>query len=395
MKSLQTEIQRKNWILLASLIGVLLVFFFLVAPPLAEHSMNKLTETPALEVSTSVRELHETLWIADLHADALLWSRNLLERGTRGHVDIPRLIEGNVALQAFTIVSKSPFGLNYERNDDNIDMITLLVMAQRWPVRTWFSLKERALYQAHKLIELAKSSGGKFVVIKSKEDLQNYIARCDTERAITAGFLGVEGAQVLEGELANVDVLFDAGIRMMAPSHFFDTEVGGSAHGVHKGGLTDLGKQVIKRMEAVGMIVDLAHASPKTIDDVLAMATRPVVVSHTGVKGTCNSIRNLSDEHLRAIAAAGGVIGVAFFDGATCGQDVDAIVRAIRYTVDLVGVEHVALGSDFDGSVATPFDAAGLVQLTDALLKAGFSEQETALIMGENVRRLLLQLLPD
>ncbi len=386
---------KKALILISSIFTLLLVIYFFIFPTLVERSMNRLTDSSAQEPSTRALDLHQRLWVADLHCDALLWGRDLSRRGARGHVDVPRLIEGNVALQAFTVVSKTPFGLNYDRNDDHSDMITLLALAQRWPTRTLFSLKERALYQAKRLVDLADSSEGKFAVITSKKDLLNYLARREIDLKITAGFLGIEGAQVLEGKLENVGLLFRAGFRMMSPSHFFDTEVGGSAHGVNKGGLTEFGKQVIKKMETLGMIVDVAHASPQMIDDVLAIAKKPIFVSHTGVKGTCDNIRNLSDEQLRGIAATGGVIGIAFFDGATCGDDVDAIVRAIRYTADLVGVEHVALGSDFDGAVATPFDAAGLSQLTEGLMRAGFSEPEIAMIMGENVRRLLFELLPD
>lgn len=387
--------QSKKWLVAGGILLIALAAFFFLLPPIAERSANALTDVAALEPSMDAQQLHERLWIADLHADALLWNRDLLKRNSSGHVDIPRLIEGNVALQAFTIVSKTPLGLNFERNDDKFDMITLLATSQRWPLRTWFSVKERALFQAEKLRKFAVQSEGAFVLITAKRELQTYLDRWEKIRDITAGFLGIEGAQVLEGKLENVDVLFNAGFRMMAPSHFFDTEVGGSAHGVNKGGLTELGQQVIRRMEQLGMIVDLAHASPQTIDDVLAIATRPVVVSHTGVRGTCDNIRNLSDAQLKGIAATGGVIGIAFFEQATCGNDVAAIVRAIRYTADLVGVEHVALGSDFDGAVATPFDAAGMIQLTDALLAAGFSEADIAMIMGGNVKRLLLQILPD
>lgn len=374
---------------------VLLLAFFLILPPLADKLSNRVADHTFPEPSENAQKLHQKLWISDLHADALLWNRDLLRSNEHGHVDVPRLIQGNVALQAFTVVSKAPFGLNFERNDDTSDMITFLAIAQRWPVKTWFSLKERALYQAEKLYRFADKSEGKFVVIKSKVDLVEYIERRKSNPEMTAGFLGIEGAQVLEGNLANVQELFNAGFRMMAPTHFFDTEVGGSAHGVEKGGLTELGKQVIQKMEQLGMIVDLAHASPKTIDDVLELATRPIFVSHTGAKGTCDSNRNLSDKHIKGIAQNGGLIGIAFFPGATCGDDVDSIVEAMRYTVDLVGVEHVALGSDFDGAVQTPFDVTGLIHLTDALLKAGFTENEVALIMGENVRRLLLDLLPE
>ena len=199
---------------------------------------------------------------------------------------------------------------------------------------------------------------------------------------------------MLEGRLENVDVMWDAGFRMMAPTHFFDNEVGGSAHGVTKGGLTALGRQVIARMESRGMLVDLAHASPKTIADVLALATRPVVVSHTGVRGTCDNARNLSDAELRGVAATGGVVGIGYWDTAVCGQDVAAIVRAIRHAVAVAGVDHVGLGSDFDGAVTVPFDASGLPLLTQALLAAGLSEDEVGKVMGGNVRRVLLAALP-
>jgi microsomal dipeptidase-like Zn-dependent dipeptidase len=190
-------------------------------------------------------------------------------------------------------------------------------------------------------------------------------------------------------DLENVDVLYDAGFRMMSPVHFFDNEVGGSAHGVRKGGLTVLGREVIRRMEQRGMIVDLAHASPRTIEDALALATRPVVVSHTGVRGTCDNTRNLSDGQLRAIARGGGVVGIGYWDTAVCGTDVHAIARAIRHAVVVAGIDHVALGSDFDGAVTVPFDASGLPLLTESLLEAGFSEEEASKVMGGNVLRLL------
>jgi membrane dipeptidase len=151
---------------------------------------------------------------------------------------------------------------------------------------------------------------------------------------------------------------------------------------------------VIKRLEAKSMLIDLAHASRPLIDDVLGMATRPLLVSHTGVEGTCKGTRNLSDKHLQAIAATGGVIGIGYWATAVCATSVEAIVKAIRYSADKVGVEHVALGSDFNGTVHEPFDVTGLPQLTEGLLKAGFSHTDIAAIMGGNVQRLLLSSLP-
>jgi len=182
---------------------------------------------------------------------------------------------------------------------------------------------------------------------------------------------------------------------MMAPTHFTDTAIGGAAAGFTKGGLTSLGREWVKQMEARHMLIDLAHASPATLRDVTAMATRPVIVSHTGVQGTCNNPRNLSDDELRAVAKTGGVIGIGLWSTATCGNDARAVARAIRHAVSVVGADHVALGSDFDGAVTTPFDSSGWVLVTDALLQQGFSENDIRQIMGENVVRVLTQVLPE
>src|SRR5690606_3643906 len=154
--------------------------------------------------------------------------------------------------------------------------------------------------------------------------------------------------------------------------HFFDNEIGGSAHGVRKGGLTAFGREVLARMRGLGMVPDLAHASAALLADVVATGGGPVVVSHTGVDGTCPGPRNLSDAQLRAVAGTGGVIGIGLWPGAVCGETPGAWARAVRHTADVVGAEHVALGSDWDGAVPGYVDEAGAVQLTAALLEAGF-----------------------
>ena len=388
--------KKKLLIALAVILLLLLGAFFFVLPGQLAKRLNVALNRPPYLASERAVELHKKLLVADLHADSLLWNRDLLDRSDSGHVDVPRLIEGNVAVQAFTVVTKTPYvwKMNIERNDDKTDNIKILAIAERWPTATWGSLTERALYQASKLRDTAARSGGKFTLITSSAELSSYLDRRITDPHITAGFLGIEGAHALDGNLDNIDRLFDAGFRMMAPTHFFDNDIGGSAHGVEKSGLTDKGKEMIRRMESKRMIVDVAHASAKTIDDVLAIATRPVFVSHSGVRGTCDNQRNLSDELLNGIARTGGVIGIGYWDTAVCGTDAQAIARAIRYAANLVGVDHVGLGSDFDGAVKTPFDTSGLVQITDALIAEGFSDEDIGKIMGRNVLRLLIQNLP-
>ncbi|MGK5037162.1 dipeptidase [Janthinobacterium sp. LB3P118] len=368
---------------------------FLSAPGLVDQQINQVYSQAAKAPTATTQALHLRLWIADLHADSLLWQRNLNRDSQRGHVDFPRLQRGNVALQAFSVVTKTPRKMNIERNGSDTDNITALVMAQALPPATWNSLLARATYQADALRQQVASSNGKVRVIGSRAQLRSFIDAREQEPGLLAGWLTLEGAHALEGKLDNLDTLYKAGFRMAAPTHFFDTELSGSQHGLKKGGLTPLGKHWLRAMEQRKMIVDLAHASPATIDDVLAMAKRPVMVSHTGVRGTCANGRNLSDAQLKRIAAQGGLVGIGFWNTAVCGKDVASIARAIKYTVKLIGVEHVAYGSDFDGAVTTAIDAAGLPRLTQALLDAGLSEAQIRRVAGENVRDFLLKNLPD
>jgi membrane dipeptidase len=352
------------------------------------------TASPPYQASERARALHRTLTVVDLHADSLLWGRDLLRRSGQGQVDVPRLIEGNVALQVFAASTKSPRHLNIERNDDRSDDVILLAVAAGWPTATWRSLLARALHMGSRADAMARRSDGRLTLLRSRADLDRYLARRAIEPGITAGLLAIEGAHALDDDPANVEVVADAGFRMMSPAHFFDNAFGGSAHGVEKGGLTRAGREMIRRMEGRGMVLDLSHTSGPSIDDALAMSRRPVLVSHTGVRGVCDNARNLSDAQLRGVAETGGLVGIGFWPTACGGDDAAAIARSIRYAVDVAGAEHVGLGSDFDGAVPVPFDATGMVLITDALLDVGLDEDQVAKVMGGNALRVLAETLP-
>jgi microsomal dipeptidase-like Zn-dependent dipeptidase len=360
----------------------------------AERHFNRPPAPPRSPVSDTARELHPRLPIVDLHADSLLWGRDLLRRGDRGHVDVPRLIEGNVALQVLAASIKVPRKLNIERNDDRTDDVVLLALAQHWPPATWRSLLARARHLARRAHRFAADSAGQFRIIESRDDLARYLSARATDPAITAGLLAIEGAHALEDDPANLDEAVTAGYRMISPAHFFDTVFGGSAHGVRKGGLTPLGRELVARAEDRGVVIDVAHASEATIDGVLETARRPIVASHTGVRAVCDNGRNLPDAQVRGIADTGGVVGIGFWPTACGGNDPSWIARSIAHAAAVGGMDHVALGSDWDGAVPVPFDAAGIVQLTDALIAEGFDEGSIAAVMGGNALRVLGEVLP-
>ncbi|HLK07418.1 MAG TPA: membrane dipeptidase [Candidatus Angelobacter sp.] len=383
--------KRWRWILL--LLVIILVAAWFALPGIVERRFNRTLHAPPYQPSAQAQTLHRTLTVADLHGDSLLWGRNLLRRSSRGHIDLPRLIDGNVSIQAFTVVTTAPRKLNIFQNSDSTDQVRNIAIFEGWPPRTWNSPKQRALYQAARLQKFADQSKGALVIVRSRSDLQKFLTTRGSTHAV-AGFLGAEGAQPLEGRLKNLDELYSSGFRMMAPTHFTDTAIAGAAAGMKKDGLTDLGREWVHAMESHHMLIDLAHASPATLRDVTAIATRPLIVSHTGVKGTCNNPRNLSDDELRAVAKTNGVIGIGLWDTATCGTDARATARAIHYAINIVGPDHVALGSDFDGGITAPFDSSGWALLTDALLQEGISEQDIHKIMGENVVRVLLEVFP-
>lgn len=366
---------------------------FCLSQPNESH-YNRVLRRPPYPASAPAVELHKQLLIVDLHADSLLWSRDLLRQSQQGHVDVPRLIKGNVAIQMFTVVTKSPRDQNISRNSDETDTIVNLAKVDKWPQRTWHSLKQRALYQAERLRNTADTSGGTLTLIRTRSDLDSLLQRRTRDARLTGAILGLEGAHALEGNLENLEELYQAGFRMVALTHFFDTDLAGSASGIRKDGLTTKGRELVRRMQSKHMLIDLAHASPKTIQDVTAMATAPVIVSHTGVRGACDNQRNLADREIRAIAKTGGVVGIGYWPTAVCGSRASDIARSIRHAVKIAGIEHVALGSDFDGAVMTPFDTTGVVQVTDALLKEGFSKGEIERIMGGNALRVLRQTLP-
>jgi membrane dipeptidase len=370
--------------------------FFVFFPAQLDKQTNLLHDSIVPVISEQARTLHGQLFIGDWHSDTLLWKRDLMDKHDYGHVDIPRLQQGNVALQMLTTVTKSPDGLNYEGNSsDASDNITKLGLVSLWPTNTWNSLAERALFQASKALELVDEFPQQVSLITSKTDLSQFLLQREINPKLLGLLLGTEGSHALDGDLNNIQRLFDSGFRMMSLQHFFDNKLGGSLHGESGEGLTAFGQEALQQMQSLDIILDVSHSSEQVVQDVLAISRQPLLVSHTGFYGHCPSPRNISDDLMQQIATKGGLIAVGYWDGAICSPNASEIAKAVKYGIELVGIEHIALGSDYDGAVSVPFDTSELVYLTQAFLDVGLSEFQIKQVMGGNMLRYLQLHLPD
>jgi membrane dipeptidase len=329
--------------------------------------------------STEARALHAEYPPIDLHADTLMWSRwfgydlhathepPLWRAALGGHIDVPRMRDGGVGAQFFGLVSlpmgRRVRGLARAVNEE-IDILAEAI--QRRP-------------DALRLVRTADEVEG-----------------CRRDGVIAA-LLGIEGAHALEGDLDQLDVFARRGVRYLGLLHFSPNEAGWPAYGPGRRddrGLTRWGLELIGRCESAGVLVDLAHINRRGFLDACSVATRPPIVSHTGVLGAFDHWRNVDDAQLRAVADKGGVVGVIFCPRYLGGNRVEHVVEHLRHIVNVVGEETPALGSDWDGFIVpTPelSDPRGLPLLTDALLSAGFSTKTIGKILRGNVMRVLAE----
>lgn len=377
----------------------LVIIFFTLAlfllPSILDKNMNPVTEHAPYIVSDKAKKMHKSLIVGDWHADSALWNRDLKKTYDYGHVDIPRLQKGNVALQMFTTVTKSPAGQNYTKNSsDSRDNITALAIVQMWPIRTWFSLYERAIFQSNKIRSLAERDPNNFMLIESRIDLENFLFKRKNNPELVGGLIGTEGSHALDGNIDNVERLYKNGFRMMSLQHFFDNKLGGSLHGTSGNGLTEFGIKAVNEMMRLDIIIDLSHSSQQVVQDVLKISDQPLVISHTGFNGHCKSPRNISDTLMKEIALKGGLIAVGFWDAAICDNTPKVVAEAINFGINLIGVDHVSLGSDFDGTIEPGFDTSELEAITHELIKLGLDEIEIRKVMGLNMLTFLQNNLP-
>lgn len=385
----------------------------------------------------------EGMFLADLHADTLLWGIEPLDPRSGGHVDGPRLAAARMGLQVFAAPTWTPLPF---RNED----ARLVVSSRRFdqtaglfptellsPARTRNRIRRgRALRIArrwHEMIADSRDPKAPFLAkpLLTPQDLD--AAEEGTDRPVLRTMLALEGLHWLEAdapaervEMA-VEELFAAGFRMMAPTHRFSNGLGGSNEDSDgRIGLTQAGRRFVNACLKRRIVIDLAHGSPALIREACGIALtqdegpRPVILSHCGVKAVHPTSRNLSPGDIRSIASTGGLIGIGFWRSAMGWRDEQpfdekmakivesfraalAILSAPDFAEEMIGrfgrydpYEHLAFGSDFDGATTMAFDVTGVSHVVAALAEArdgagapAFPPEKLRLIAGENTRRVL------
>ena len=201
---------------------------------------------------------------------------------------------------------------------------------------------------------------------------------------------GIENGYAIGLDIDNIDRFRSRGVAYMTLCHNGDNDICDSHKGNHgHNGLSEFGKRVVERMNKVGMMVDLSHASEKSFWDALECSSKPIICSHSSSRALCDHTRNLTDEQMRALAQSGGVAQVCMYSGFLKKEDdatVEDALRHIMHMIDVMGVDHVGIGSDFDGGGGIPGleNASWFISLTGRLIAQGLSDQDLSLIWGRN-----------
>jgi membrane dipeptidase len=366
-------------------------------------------------VSDKAKKLQSSSIVVDTHDDTtqrLLDPKfDLSARHGDGNIDIPRMREGGLSAIFFSIwISGKTLGPEAVK---------------------------KALDQIDAVRETVHKHPNDLVLAASADDV-----RAAKSQNKIAALMGVEGGHMMGNDLAVLRTFAALGVRYMTLTHMENNEWADSSTAKPEhNGLTDFGKGVVREMNRLGMIVDISHVSDKTFYDVLATTKAPVFASHSSCRSLCNAARNMTDDMIRDLAKNGGVIQINYHvgflsqefrnyenahleaekeihdevskrcaDNAACKEvagdqvvrdwmnsgklpkvDWTLIVDHIDHAVKVGGVDHVGLGSDFDGAVM-PLgmeDVTHIPQITDALLKKGYSESDIHKILGENTLRVL------
>ncbi len=320
------------------------------------------------QINFSLSSVHHRAFVFDLHndiAELMVDGYQMGIRNTSRQSDIPRFIDGGVDAQ----------------------MIVLWPDPNEYPTTSY----QRTVQMYDTCIAQFNRNSAKIAQARTVAEIQSA-----NLAGKIAAVLCVEGGTAINNDLANLYDLYNRGARYMTitwnNSFAWATSAADPLSATK--GLNDFGKDVIRAMDSIGMIIDVSHTGIKTIEDILAVTTNPIIASHSGCRTLRNHTRNLTDNQIQAIAAGGGVIGVVFhrsFLTSTSTSTIDTVIAHIDYIKNLVGIDYVAIGSDYDGGITAPTgleNVSKLPNLTMALLKRGYSRSEVRKILGENYLRV-------
>ena len=323
-------------------------------------------------ILSKLRTIHSNSVMIDLHNDILeLMLENsdyhLAQLHNYNHTDIPRLKKGKVDVQFFAVWVNPN---NYASN---------------------------AFAKANEMIDLFEAE-----IFSSANDIQKALNFQDVISNVEAnkisGIIGVEGGHAIENDLSKLVELYNRGMRYLTITWNNSTDWAVSAADSRSAtvGLSEFGKKVIRKMDSLGVIIDVSHTGIKTIKDILEITKNPIIATHSGVRAIQNHTRNLYDYQIKDIANSGGVVGIVFYPpflgSVSSLVDIETVIKHIDYIKNLVGIDYVAIGSDFDGigtnTVDGLEDVTKFPELTLALLKHGYTKEEVEKILGGNFLRV-------
>jgi membrane dipeptidase len=329
-------------------------------------------------MNQTILDLHKRATVVDAHIDTLLdimvpparpakfpTPRKFGERSTKGHVDLPRLLEGGVDLQVFAAYIQPEYKI------------------------------ERALHRVIQLIDLFHQT-----VSMHQDKLSLFTKVTDVYEAEKGGkiaaMLSIEGGEAVEADLGILRMLHRLGVRAMTLTWNERNQIAdGAAEGRTKGGLTNFGVELVSEMNRIGMVIDVSHISDAGFFDVIETSNAPIIASHSNCRALCNHRRNMTDEMIRRLAEKDGVMGMnfapAFVDVNKEKVTLERVLDHVDHVVKMVGVDHVGLGSDFDGIESTPKgleDVTTMPYFTEGLVKRGCREEDVFKILGGNFLRV-------
>jgi len=363
-------------------------------------------------------QLHKDALVVDMHSDTVLRMIKGFDfgiRDTSGHMDIPRLQEGGIDLQVFACWLDTRTAKEECRQKVDLMLDSLDYQINRY----------------HDKISICLTADDAVRIINDGK---------------IAAFLAIENGVAIACDLSNLDHFYRRGVRYMTLTHTESSDwcISSADKKPAFNGLTDFGRDVVRKMNELGMIVDISHAAPSAVSEVLKISGDPIIASHSCVHNHCPHDRNLTDNQIKAISARGGIIGINFYNAYLSARwnaisdsviaahkeemdsiaaqfgddmtgmheamrpifremkpllkelmiDVDLVVDHIDYIVNLVGPDYVGLGSDFDGVHALPknlADCSMVPNITKELVNRGYSEEDIKKILGGNFMRVFKQ----